>query len=98
MKTYDVKLERTVTETATIQVAAKDKRTAAFAAATQPIEWQKGEQSPLKIVAIDVAPQPVLFGIEPASPAGDLSAEVTIENGVVTDIKMNAPVGKRKAG
>lgn len=83
MKTYDVKLERTVTETATIQVAAKDKRTAAFAAATQPIEWQKGEQSPLKIVGIDVAPQPTLPGTTSEPEAGPVAATSEEYSGVI---------------
>lgn len=60
MKTYNVKLERTVTETATISVEARDKKTAAFIAAGQVYQWVAGNTTPLKIVAIDVAPQPEL--------------------------------------
>lgn len=54
MKTYAVKLERTVTETATVLVQARDKRTAAFEAASQSQDWTTGERTPLKILAIDV--------------------------------------------
>lgn len=60
MKTYTVKLERTVTEIATLTVTARDKRTAAFEAASQSPDWQTGERTPLKILAIDVVAEPQL--------------------------------------
>lgn len=60
MKTFDVKVERSVTQTAVLRVEAKDKRTAALHADIKTAVWTDGEIGNLKVAAVD----PVLPLIE----------------------------------
>jgi hypothetical protein len=80
MKTYLVTLERTVTQKAVIEIAAKDKKTALFNAGplVGDTKWSQSDDVPYKVRSIEQQPEPQLalvaaqaapLGAPPTAPA-----------------------------